>query len=140
MTYENAVFAWLGGILEAETSLAEDAPGGVHRGVAPEKTLRPLITLSHRGGAPNNAAGGIGVQEVIVAVAVESVDGNHDELAEAAAARIEQLLSHSRGESGGYRFRCVPSGSLPDVPVPQPATRYFRKQGRFWRVLVSTTS
>ena len=140
MTYENAVFVWIGDLLEADTALMENLPGGVHRGLAPEDTQRPFVTLSHRGGAPMNAASAIGVQEVTLAVAIESVDGDQDEESEAAAERVEQLLSHVRGASGAYRFRCVPSGSLPDIPTPQPATRYFRKQGRLWVVKVSSTT
>lgn len=140
MTYENAAMKWIGDTLAADATVIEQAPGEIHRGMAPQGTQRPLVTLSHRGGAPLNAAGGVGVQEVILAVAVESVDGDQDTAAETAAARIEVLLSHKRGTSDGLRFRCVPSGSLPDVPDQQEGGRYFRKQGRLWRVLVSKTS
>lgn len=137
MTFENAVFKWIGERLSADPALTDAAPGGVHRGLAPEGTQRPLITMSTRGGAPTNSAGCVSQQEVILSVSIESVDGNQDEDAEDAVERVFALLDHAIATQDGYRMRCIPSGTLPDVPRPTEGTSYYRQQGRLWRVKVT---
>jgi hypothetical protein len=137
MTFENAVFKWIGERLSADSALSDAVPGGVHRGLAPEGTQRPLITMATRGGAPTNGAACVALQEVIVSISVESVDGNQDTDAEAAVERVFVLLDHAIATQDGYRMRCIPSGTLPDVPRPAEGTSYYRQQGRLWRVKVT---
>lgn len=137
MTYENAVLAWLKTLLGNDATLLGYCPGGVWRGIAPEGSARPVCLFTVLGSIPDTTGCATAVEEVLVEVAIESIEGDDDADAEAAASRVEALLLYARTTTDGKLVRVRPSGSLGAVPTTAEGTRYYRRQGRTWSIRVS---
>ena len=111
-------YAFLYSTLQADSTLASLAPGGIHRSIAPNDTATPVIIISFQSGIDVLTTTGVRLM-VNALYQVKAVDQAANMAGIVAAAnQLDIVLGGSQGirnvsvSGGGYVLSCVREGPL----------------------------
>jgi len=105
----NLALAWLNNTLLGDSTLAANAPGGIHRAFALDGSAEPYVIFAHQSGSDVTTMNGVRliVESTFQVKAVGTVDYQSEVVA--AATRIDDLMGGEEGlrniaVSGGYIY------------------------------------